>query len=86
MQPYDDFDVAVIKALQGPMRVAERPYDEAAAEVGVSTDKFIAHLDIDAAEIGKVKAVQWSHVADAKQGLSDLLKAGEAMVPRLLFV
>jgi DNA-binding Lrp family transcriptional regulator len=44
MQPYDEFDIAVIKALQGPMRVAERPYDEAAAEVGVSTDKFVAHL------------------------------------------
>lgn len=40
--------------------------------------RFIAHLDIDAAEIGKVKAVQWSHVADAKQGLSDLIAAGKA--------
>jgi siroheme decarboxylase len=45
MQPYDDFDVAVIKALQGPMKVAARPYDEAAAAVGVSTDKFIAQLE-----------------------------------------
>jgi DNA-binding Lrp family transcriptional regulator len=45
MQPYDEFDIAVIKALQGPMKVAERPYDEAAAEVGVSTDKFVAHLE-----------------------------------------
>jgi DNA-binding Lrp family transcriptional regulator len=45
MQPYDDFDIAVIKALQGPMKVAERPYDEAAAEVGVSTEKFLEHLE-----------------------------------------
>jgi siroheme decarboxylase len=45
MQPYDDFDVAVIKALQGPMKVAARPYDEAAAAVGVSADKFIAQLE-----------------------------------------
>ena len=45
MQPYDDFDVAVIKALQGPMKVAEQPYDEAAAEVGVSAEKFLAHLE-----------------------------------------
>ena len=45
MQPYDEFDIAVIKALQGPMTVAERPYDEAAAEVGVSTDKLVAHLE-----------------------------------------
>jgi DNA-binding Lrp family transcriptional regulator len=44
-QPYDDFDIAVIKALQGPMKVAERPYDEAAAEVGATTEAFLEHLD-----------------------------------------
>ena len=44
-QPYDDFDIAVIKALQGPMKVSERPYDEAAADVGVSTERFVAHLE-----------------------------------------
>jgi len=37
----------------------------------------IAHLDIDASEIGKVKAVQWAYVADAKRGLQQLLAAGE---------
>ena len=36
----------------------------------------IAHIDIDAAEIGKVKQVTWSHVADARSGLQDLLAAG----------
>ena len=44
-QPYDELDVAVIRALQGPMAVAERPYDEAAAEVGMSTGAFLAHLE-----------------------------------------
>jgi DNA-binding Lrp family transcriptional regulator len=43
-QPYDDFDVAVIRALQGPMEVTDRPYDDAAAEVGLDTDAFLAHL------------------------------------------
>ena len=38
----------------------------------------IAHLDVDASEIGKVKSVDWSHVSDAKRGLSQLLKAGKA--------
>ena len=37
----------------------------------------IAHVDIDAAEIGKVKAVDWWHVGDAKMALSDLLDAGK---------
>ncbi|HYR96560.1 MAG TPA: biosynthetic-type acetolactate synthase large subunit [Candidatus Binatus sp.] len=38
----------------------------------------IAHLDIDASEIGKVKNVDWAHVSDAKIGLAQLLKAGAA--------
>ncbi|HYK89941.1 MAG TPA: biosynthetic-type acetolactate synthase large subunit [Acidobacteriota bacterium] len=36
--------------------------------------RFIAHLDMDAAEIGKVKRVNWSFVGDAKVGLNDLLQ------------
>ncbi|HEX2359127.1 MAG TPA: Lrp/AsnC family transcriptional regulator [Solirubrobacterales bacterium] len=43
-QPYDDLDIGVIRALQGPMGAIERPYDSAAAEVGMSTDAFLAHL------------------------------------------
>jgi DNA-binding Lrp family transcriptional regulator len=43
-QPYDDTDVAVIRALQGPMEVTDRPYDLAAAEAGMSTGDFLAHL------------------------------------------
>ena len=33
-QPYDERDIAVIRALQGPMEVAERPYDAAARRGG----------------------------------------------------
>jgi siroheme decarboxylase len=43
-QPYDEADVAVIRALQGPMEVSDRPYDSAATEVGMSTDDFLGHL------------------------------------------
>ena len=43
-QPYDDTDIAVIRALQGPMEVTDRPYDAAAAEVGMSTHDFLDHL------------------------------------------
>lgn len=35
--------------------------------------QFIAHIDVDESEIGKVKAVDWSHVADARKALSELL-------------
>jgi DNA-binding Lrp family transcriptional regulator len=43
-QPYDERDIATIRALQGPMKAVERPYDEAAAELGVSTHALIEHL------------------------------------------
>ena len=43
-QPYDEQDIAIIKALQGPMKAIERPYDEAAQELGMSTEDFLAHL------------------------------------------
>ncbi|MBN2242739.1 MAG: biosynthetic-type acetolactate synthase large subunit [Acidobacteria bacterium] len=38
--------------------------------------RFLAHIDIDAAEIGKVKSVTWSHVGAAREALIDLLQAG----------
>jgi DNA-binding Lrp family transcriptional regulator len=43
-QPYDELDVGVIRALQGPMEVTDRPYDAAAAEAGISTEGLLAHL------------------------------------------
>ncbi|HEY2773351.1 MAG TPA: biosynthetic-type acetolactate synthase large subunit [Candidatus Binatia bacterium] len=38
----------------------------------------IAHLDVDASEIGKVKGVDWSFVCDARRGLAELLEAGKS--------
>ncbi len=43
-QPYDERDVAVIRALQGPMEPVERPYDAAAAELGIPCEKLLEHL------------------------------------------
>jgi acetolactate synthase-1/2/3 large subunit len=39
----------------------------------------IAHIDVDAAEIGKVKAITWSHVGEAKQAIRDLLDSTHAI-------
>jgi acetolactate synthase-1/2/3 large subunit len=39
--------------------------------------RSIAHIDIDAAEIGKVKSVTWSHVGSAREALMDLMQAGK---------
>jgi siroheme decarboxylase len=43
-QPYDEDDIALIKALQGPMAAVERPYDEAAAELGIETEALLERL------------------------------------------
>ena len=43
-QPYDERDVAVIRALQGPMAVTDRPYDEVASAVGMTPEAFLEHL------------------------------------------
>jgi siroheme decarboxylase len=43
-QPYDEDDVALIKALQGPMDAVARPYDAAAQELGISTEELLDRL------------------------------------------
>ena len=43
-QPYDELDIAVIRALQGDMPVVPEPYAPAAADVGLSQERFLEHL------------------------------------------
>ncbi len=43
-QPYDDFDIAVIRATQGELPVVPEPYAPAAAELGIAQEKLLEHL------------------------------------------
>jgi DNA-binding Lrp family transcriptional regulator len=43
-QPYDDFDVAVIRATQGDMPVTAQPYEPAAQELDIPQDRLLQHL------------------------------------------
>ncbi|HWY18619.1 MAG TPA: Lrp/AsnC family transcriptional regulator [Solirubrobacteraceae bacterium] len=43
-QPYDELDVAVIRALQGDMPVVPEPYADAAAELGLSQERLLDQL------------------------------------------
>jgi siroheme decarboxylase len=43
-QPYDELDIAVIRALQGDMPVVEEPYAPAAAVLGLSQERLLEHL------------------------------------------
>ena len=43
-QPYDELDIAVIRALQGDMGVVPEPYADAATELGMAQERFLDHL------------------------------------------
>jgi DNA-binding Lrp family transcriptional regulator len=42
--PYDELDVAVIRATQGEMEVTAEPYAPAAARLSMSTDDLLEHM------------------------------------------
>jgi DNA-binding Lrp family transcriptional regulator len=58
-QPYDEDDIALIRALQGPMKAVARPYDEAATELGISTEELLDRLQgmIDRKILRRVAAI-----------------------------
>jgi siroheme decarboxylase len=43
-QPYDDFDIAVIRATQGDMPVIAEPYSPAADSLGIPQEQLLTHL------------------------------------------
>ena len=43
-QPYDEFDIEVIRATQGDMPVIPEPYAPAADKLGIPQDQLLAHL------------------------------------------
>jgi DNA-binding Lrp family transcriptional regulator len=43
-QPYDDFDMAVIRATQGDMPIVPEPYAPAAEELGVPVERLLEHM------------------------------------------
>ncbi len=43
-QPYDELDIAVIRAIQGDMPVISEPYAAAAAELGIAQQQLLDHL------------------------------------------
>ena len=49
------------------------------ADVFAPLARHIAHLDIDAAEIGKVKTVDWAHVGEAGRALRQLIEFGKSI-------
>jgi DNA-binding Lrp family transcriptional regulator len=44
-QPYDERDIAVIRALQGKMPIVSEPYAPAAEQLGMAQEDLLAHLE-----------------------------------------
>ena len=44
-QPYDEFDIEVIRATQGDMPVVPEPYAQAAEKLQISQERLLAHLE-----------------------------------------
>lgn len=63
----EDCDLLLALGARFDDRVAGKPSEFA------PNAKFIAHIDIDEAEINKVKAVDWYHIGDLKTALKSIL-------------
>ena len=58
-RPYDDDDVALIRATQGPMAVVDRPWDDAAVQLGIAAPELLDRLQelIDRKILRRVAAI-----------------------------
>ncbi|HQL93938.1 MAG TPA: biosynthetic-type acetolactate synthase large subunit [Candidatus Hydrogenedentes bacterium] len=70
----DDCDMLICVGARFDDRVAGVPREFARNAV-------VAHIDIDAAEIGKVRRTDWRHVGDAARSLRALMDAGRDYKP-----
>lgn len=68
----DDCDCLIAVGARFDDRVAGNP------EAFAPNAKAIAHFDIDPSEIGKVKAVDWSHVGELIPALNKLVEHGKS--------
>jgi acetolactate synthase-1/2/3 large subunit len=68
----EDCDFLIAVGARFDDRVAAQP------ELFAPMAQAIAHIDIDAAEIGKVKRVEWAHVGEACRSLTQLTEWGRA--------
>lgn len=68
----EDCDFLIAVGARFDDRVAAQP------ELFAPLAEAVAHIDIDAAEIGKVKRVEWAHVGEAGRSLTQLTEWGKA--------
>ncbi|HEX6688225.1 MAG TPA: Lrp/AsnC family transcriptional regulator [Solirubrobacterales bacterium] len=81
-QPYDERDIDTIRALQGPMEAVERPYDTAAAELGISTEELLEQLRsmVDRKLLRRVAAILYHRRAGFSANGMGVWKVPEAEI------
>jgi DNA-binding Lrp family transcriptional regulator len=84
-QPYDERDIAVIRALQGPMGVTDRPYDGAASQVGMSVEAFLDHLRgmVDRKLLRRVAAILYHRRAGFSANGMGVWRVPEDRIPEV---
>ncbi len=81
-QPYDERDIATIRAMQGPMDAVERPYDAAAEELGIPTDELLERLRnmVDRKLLRRVAAILYHRRAGFSANGMGVWKVPEAEI------
>jgi len=81
-QPYDADDIALIRALQGPMAAVARPYDAAAAELGIETEALLERLRtmVDRKILRRVAAILYHRRAGFSANGMGVWKVPEAEI------
>jgi DNA-binding Lrp family transcriptional regulator len=81
-QPYDEDDIATIQVMQGPMAAVERPYDEAAAELGIPTEELLERLRdmVDRKLLRRVAAILYHRRAGFSANGMGVWKVPEAEI------
>jgi DNA-binding Lrp family transcriptional regulator len=81
-QPYDERDIAVIRALQGPMDPVPRPYDATAAELGIETEELLEQLRgmVDRKLLRRVAAILYHRRAGFSANGMGVWKVPEAEI------
>jgi DNA-binding Lrp family transcriptional regulator len=83
--PLDDFDIAVIRALQGPMEVRPDTYAPAAQELGVPVERMLEHLEgmIERKLLRRVAAILFHRRAGFSANGMGVWKVPEARITEL---
>ena len=81
-QPYDELDVAVIRATQGDLPVVSEPYAPAAAQLGMSVDALVEHLRgmVDRGLLRRVAAILFHRRAGFSANGMGVWKVPEARI------